>query len=109
MLKHPTTSLDLTEVARRALSYQPTQLTQVALRELAQTRRRERPVNPSLLDVEHPGTPEALEALRMASLKMASVLERHGLVDCPASIALNEVRGVLATYFTTYIVTQRRK
>ena len=45
----------------------------------------------------------------MASLKMASVLERHGLVDCPASIALNEVRGVLATYFTTYIVTQRRK
>ncbi len=109
MLHKSTTPLDLAEVARKALTYQPTQVTQVALRDLAQARRRERPTNPSLMDVEAPSTPEALEALRLATLKMASVLERYGLQDCPASVALNEVRSVLSVYFTTYVRTQRAK
>lgn len=109
MQRQSTTALDLIDVARQALSYRPTQLTQLALRDLALARRRQRPTGPTLMDVEQPTTKAAVEALRLATVRMTQCLERAAVQDVTATEAFTAARAVLATYFTTYVRMQAQE
>lgn len=104
------TPLDMAALAARAVGYRPMQMSPTDVRANATRRRAERQMVacPTVMDAEEPGTPEAIEAMKMATCVVAATLERHTGQPPTASTALNEAKGIIGAYLRHYLHTATR-